>query len=92
MVEEVFGADVAVAALGSGFDGLSVSSDDVTLILLAATTMPARQRFTLAHELGHLLAGETRERLRRGLPDAGRAMADGGGRAPGPFEVRPHGG
>ena len=58
MVEEAFGADVAVTASGPGFDGLSVSSDEVKLILLAATTMPVRQRFTLAHELGHLLAGD----------------------------------
>ena len=63
VVEEVFGADVAVTPLGPDFDGLSVSSDDVKLILLAATTMPARQRFTLAHELGHLLAGDDQEML-----------------------------
>ena len=63
VVEEAFGADVAVTASGPGFDGLSVSSGDVTLILLTTTTMPARQRFTLAHELGHLLAGNDQEML-----------------------------
>lgn len=57
-VETAFGADVAVLDLGSGFDGLATSSDDVKLIVLATSAVPARQRFTLAHELGHLLAGD----------------------------------
>ncbi|MGH4019282.1 MAG: helix-turn-helix domain-containing protein [Pseudonocardiaceae bacterium] len=61
LTEEVFGADVAVVELGAGFDGLAVSSDDVKLILLATSQIPARQRFTLAHELGHLLAGDDHE-------------------------------
>ena len=58
LVEAVFGADVAVLDLGSGFDGLMTSSDEVKLIVLATSQVPARQRFTLAHELGHLLAGD----------------------------------
>ncbi|MPZ64635.1 MAG: ImmA/IrrE family metallo-endopeptidase [Pseudonocardiaceae bacterium] len=58
LVEEVFGADVAVVDLGSGFDGLATSSDEVKLVVLATSQVPARQRFTLAHELGHLLAGD----------------------------------
>lgn len=58
LVETAFGADVAVLDLGTGFDGLATSSDDVELIVLATSTVPARQRFTLAHELGHLLAGD----------------------------------
>lgn len=58
LVETVFGADVAVVDLGSGFDGLATSSDEVKLIVLATSQVPARQRFTLAHELGHLLAGD----------------------------------
>ena len=58
LVEAVFGADVAVLDLGNGFDGLATSSDEVKLIVLATSPVPARQRFTLAHELGHLLAGD----------------------------------
>lgn len=58
LVESVFGADVAVVDLGTGFDGLATSSDEVRLIVLATSQVPARQRFTLAHELGHLLAGD----------------------------------
>jgi Zn-dependent peptidase ImmA (M78 family)/transcriptional regulator with XRE-family HTH domain len=58
LVESVFGADVATVKLGAGFDGLATSSDQVKLIVLATSQLPARQRFTLAHELGHLLAGD----------------------------------
>ena len=56
--EVVFGADVAVVALDAGFDGLAASSDVAKLIVLGTSQVPARQRFTLAHELGHLLAGD----------------------------------
>lgn len=58
VIEAVFAVDVAVAELGSGFDGLAVSSDAVKLIVLATSPVPARQRFTLAHELSHLLCGD----------------------------------
>lgn len=61
VIEAVFGADVAVADLGVNFDGLAVSSDDVKLILVATSQLPTRQRFTLVHELGHLLAGDDQE-------------------------------
>lgn len=57
-VEQVFGTDVAIVDLGAGFDGLAASSDDVKLIVLSTSQVPWRQRFTLAHELGHLLAGD----------------------------------
>jgi Zn-dependent peptidase ImmA (M78 family) len=58
VIEEVFGVDVAVVELVEGFDGMAVSAPDVKLIVLATSHVPARQRFTLAHELGHLLAGD----------------------------------
>ncbi len=58
LVERAFGADVAVVALDEGFDGLAASSDEAKLIVLGTSQVPARQRFTLAHELGHLLAGD----------------------------------
>lgn len=60
-IEDTFGADVAVVQLGDGFDGLTATTHDAKLILLAATSNPARQRFTLAHELGHLLAGDNQD-------------------------------
>jgi len=58
VVEEGFGIDVAVRDLGADFDGLSVATPTCRLILLAPTAAPFRPRFTLAHELGHLLAGD----------------------------------
>lgn len=56
IVEKAFGADVTAINLDEGFDGLSVSSGGVKIIILDCCGSPARQRFTLAHELGHLLA------------------------------------
>lgn len=58
VIETAFGIDVAVEDLGAGFDGLAVATERVRLILVHATTNTARQRFTMAHELGHLLAGD----------------------------------
>jgi Zn-dependent peptidase ImmA (M78 family)/transcriptional regulator with XRE-family HTH domain len=58
LVEDIFGADVAVVDLGTGFDGLAASSDTAKLIVLATSQIPGRQRFTLAHELDHLLTGD----------------------------------
>lgn len=58
LVEAAFGTDVAVVELDRDFDGLATSSETVKLIMLATTHVPYRQRFTLAHELGHLLAGD----------------------------------
>ena len=84
VIEETFGADVAVRELGAGFDGLAVGSDQVKLVLVAVSMVPARQRFTLAHELGHLLAGDDQEvhvdpdvydRTRRAEPSEVRANA-----------------
>jgi len=74
LTEEVFGVDVAVVELGTGFDGLAASSDGVKLILLASSHVPPRQRFTLAHELGHLLAGDDQEvHLDRDIFDTAQA-------------------
>jgi len=61
LVEKAFGADVAVVALDDGFDGLAASSAEVKLIVLGTSQVPARRRFTLGHELGHLLAGDDQD-------------------------------
>ncbi|MEU6458852.1 XRE family transcriptional regulator [Streptomyces sp. NPDC047065] len=61
MIEAVFGADVAVEPLGDGFDGLAAMGQGAKLIVLSTTSNPARQRFTLAHELGHLLADDDQD-------------------------------
>lgn len=61
LVPLVFGIDVAVQELGEGFDGLSVASDAMRLILVSPTPFSERQRFTIAHELGHLLASDDQQ-------------------------------
>jgi Zn-dependent peptidase ImmA (M78 family) len=58
LIEDVFGIDVAVEDLGEQFDGLAASRPEARMILANACKVPARQRFTLAHELAHLLAGD----------------------------------
>ncbi|MEU0100693.1 XRE family transcriptional regulator [Streptomyces sp. NPDC006267] len=61
LIEAVFGADVAIEPLGEGFDGLAAAGQSAKLILLGTASNPARQRFTLAHELGHLLADDDQD-------------------------------
>lgn len=60
-VEAAFGADVAIADIGRNFDGLSVSTDSAKVIVVARGVVPWRQRFTLAHELGHLLSSDDQD-------------------------------
>jgi len=61
LVESCYGADVAVVELDEGFDGLKASSADAKLIVLGTSRVPWRQRYTLAHELAHLLADDDQE-------------------------------
>jgi Zn-dependent peptidase ImmA (M78 family) len=60
-IEDVLGIDVSVEDLPSGIDGLSYRDGDYRIIVLAVTDRYARQRYTLAHELGHILAGHADE-------------------------------
>jgi Zn-dependent peptidase ImmA (M78 family)/transcriptional regulator with XRE-family HTH domain len=58
VVEHCFGVDVAVTPVPAGCDGLAWRDEHTRLILVATSEYPTRQRFTIAHELGHLLAGD----------------------------------
>ncbi|WP_020575677.1 helix-turn-helix domain-containing protein [Actinopolymorpha alba] len=58
VIETCFGVDLAVTAIPAGCDGLAWRDDHARLILVATTEYPTRQRFTIVHELGHLLAGD----------------------------------
>lgn len=58
LIEGCYGVDVGIVNLGKDFDGLSVLAPGVCLILASPTALAARQRFTVAHELGHVLAGD----------------------------------
>ncbi len=57
-VEEAFGIHVAVERLSSGIDGMSLIDGELRLAVVSTTDRPGRQRFTLAHELGHILFGD----------------------------------
>jgi Zn-dependent peptidase ImmA (M78 family)/transcriptional regulator with XRE-family HTH domain len=57
-VEKLFGVDVAIVRLPDGFDGLTYIDEHTRLMVIGTSEIPARQRFTIAHELGHLLAGD----------------------------------
>ncbi|SDU25493.1 helix-turn-helix domain-containing protein [Jiangella alkaliphila] len=57
-IEDAFEIDVAILDLPDHFDGLAWSDPEAKLIVVAASEIPARQRFTLAHELEHILAGD----------------------------------
>jgi Zn-dependent peptidase ImmA (M78 family) len=57
-IEDAFGIDVVQTDLEDGNDGFSHREGDVAVIAVATTDIPARQRFTLAHELAHVLAGD----------------------------------
>ncbi len=62
-LEEVFGINAVVEELPGGVDGLSFSSDDVRIIVVASTDKTGRQRFTIAHELAHVLFGDGGEEV-----------------------------
>lgn len=59
-MEDRFGVDVAITGLPQGVDGLAWQADTFRLVLLAPTDLWTRQRFTLAHELCHILARDAR--------------------------------
>ena len=54
-IESEFGIHVVVADLPEHCDGLSYARDGLRVIVLAtSSSSPFRQRYTLAHELGHI--------------------------------------
>lgn len=64
--------DVAVTELPQGVDGFTWQADGFRLILLSRTHVWTRQRFTLAHELGHILAVDAQEPMVEGRIQPGR--------------------
>ena len=60
-VEAAFQVDVAVAQLPESFDGCAWQDEGLRLIILSPSDYLARQRFTLAHELGHILACDAQD-------------------------------
>gem|GEM_PF-246234 len=60
-IEDNFLVDVAAEPLDQGVDGLAVSCGEYKLILINSSMPAHRQRYTLGHELGHLVAGDGSE-------------------------------
>ncbi|NAS22257.1 ImmA/IrrE family metallo-endopeptidase [Herbidospora sp. NEAU-GS84] len=58
LVETVFGIDVRVMRFETRYEGLSWRDETCSLMVVGTSEVPARQRFTIAHELGHLLASD----------------------------------
>ena len=61
VIEQHFGVDVALSPMGTEAGGLCVHSGPAALILASSDYPEGHLRFTLAHELGHHLLGDTRE-------------------------------
>ncbi|WP_052509108.1 helix-turn-helix domain-containing protein [Kitasatospora griseola] len=57
-IENAFNIHVVAERFGAGFDGLSWHTDDSRIIIINIDAVWSRQRFTIAHELGHHLAGD----------------------------------
>lgn len=58
ILEERVGLDVALEPLPEGTEGLCVQVEGLALVLVNSEPVVGRRRFTLAHELGHYLAGD----------------------------------
>lgn len=61
IIEALTGADVGAAPLPEGVSGICVTDPEraTSVILIDSTCVAERQRFSLAHELGHLLFGSS---------------------------------
>jgi IrrE N-terminal-like domain len=57
-LEEKVSIDVAIEPLPRGLDGLAIAHRPFGLIMVSSSIPAHRQRYTIAHELGHLLAGD----------------------------------
>jgi Zn-dependent peptidase ImmA (M78 family)/transcriptional regulator with XRE-family HTH domain len=57
-VEDRFNVDVAIEPLERGLDGLAIWRRHYSLIMVSSSIAAHRQRYTMLHELGHLMAGD----------------------------------
>jgi Zn-dependent peptidase ImmA (M78 family)/transcriptional regulator with XRE-family HTH domain len=57
-VEDKCNIDVAIEPLERGLDGLAITRQGYCLIMISSSIAAHRQRNTIAHELGHLMAGD----------------------------------
>lgn len=61
LIESTLGIDVAIQPLPRGLDGLSVARGQFRLALISSGIARTRQRFTIAHEVAHLLFGDSED-------------------------------
>lgn len=61
VIENALGINVLIEAFGEGFDGLACAASSFRLIVVNSQIPWSRQRFTLFHECGHILAGDGSE-------------------------------
>jgi Zn-dependent peptidase ImmA (M78 family)/transcriptional regulator with XRE-family HTH domain len=76
LIETKTGVDVASVVLAASVDGICVTEQTAGIAVLLVNCNDRshqRQRFTLAHELGHLLAGDT---TRVEMGDSARSRAE----------------
>lgn len=76
VLEEVFSVDVAIVDLPSGLDGCAWQTESGRLIVLNRTSSWARQRFSLAHELGHILACDAQTLIAEEVPPHSSQMTE----------------
>ncbi|MER6614932.1 ImmA/IrrE family metallo-endopeptidase [Streptomyces xantholiticus] len=58
---KAYGVDVAITELPDGVNGVTWQTDTFRLVLVSPSSVWTRQRFTLAHELGHILARDAQD-------------------------------
>jgi transcriptional regulator with XRE-family HTH domain len=61
LFESRLGLDIGFEPLPAGLDGLSLSSGGLGVALISSSIPATRQRFTIAHEVGHLVAGDSQD-------------------------------
>lgn len=60
-IERTLGIHVLVEPFGIGFDGLACSTSTFRLVIVNSEIPWSRQRFSLLHECGHIVAGDGRD-------------------------------
>lgn len=76
LLEDVFSVDVAIVNLPGGLDGCAWQTVSGRLIVLNRTSNWARQRFSLAHELGHILACDAQTLIAEEVPPHSSRMTE----------------
>jgi Zn-dependent peptidase ImmA (M78 family)/transcriptional regulator with XRE-family HTH domain len=61
LCERELGVDVLIAPISDECDGAIAIAENLAIVVTDSTTMSGRQRFTIAHELGHGILGDVRD-------------------------------